>query len=307
MASSHILRRSALAYTVLGGSIFATYSLINRSHQTPASFNLNVAHNEGINSADDNSSKIEKLSIYDGPSMETKVIEIPPGILEASIRESRHAIRQNLQSVKNSLQTVVDRWIEVEKSVNSVVSKVKAPEERLIPSVLYVVVSGFAGSILVKNRSIISRFFVPPIFTVASAMYFIPKTTTNIYHAVTAQLPQETQQEIANVQLKAVEIAEDMKLRVEETVRKAKEMGSGMTNGRKQDSKDVAPIKSVYDDQPKMTTSEVVEKLENMYTTRGKPGIRDVIEEDRDGPKSIEGKEEKTKVEAEKRKEVGKN
>lgn len=55
-----------------------------------------------------------------------------------------------------------------------------APDEPLTPALLYVGVASLSGSILARNRFILTRVIVPPTFLLLSFKYFLPKTTQNI-------------------------------------------------------------------------------------------------------------------------------
>lgn len=55
-----------------------------------------------------------------------------------------------------------------------------APDEPLTPALLYVGVASLSGSILARNRSVLTRVILPPTFLFLSFKYFLPKTTQNI-------------------------------------------------------------------------------------------------------------------------------
>jgi MICOS complex subunit MIC26 len=55
-----------------------------------------------------------------------------------------------------------------------------APDEPLTPALLYVGVASLSGSILARNRSVFTRFLLPPTFLLLSFKYFLPKTTQNV-------------------------------------------------------------------------------------------------------------------------------
>ena len=54
------------------------------------------------------------------------------------------------------------------------------PEEPLTPGLLYVGVSALTGSILARNRSIFTRFVLPPTLLLLSFDHFLPKTYDNL-------------------------------------------------------------------------------------------------------------------------------
>jgi len=60
------------------------------------------------------------------------------------------------------------------------VKTILVPEEPLTPGLLYVGVSALTGSILARNRSIFTRFVLPPTLLLFSFDHFLPKTYHNI-------------------------------------------------------------------------------------------------------------------------------
>jgi MICOS complex subunit MIC26 len=60
------------------------------------------------------------------------------------------------------------------------VKSFKAPHESLTPGILYVGIAGLTGSILARNRFILTRLLLPPTFFVLAAHHFLPQTTHNI-------------------------------------------------------------------------------------------------------------------------------
>jgi organizing structure protein 2 len=50
----------------------------------------------------------------------------------------------------------------------------------MTPGLLYVGIATLTGSILARNRNILTRLLLPPIFLVASANHFLPKSTGNL-------------------------------------------------------------------------------------------------------------------------------
>lgn len=60
------------------------------------------------------------------------------------------------------------------------VKSIISPNESLTPGLLYVGVATLTGSILSRNRFILTRFLLPPLFLVVSANQFLPQTTHNL-------------------------------------------------------------------------------------------------------------------------------
>ncbi len=55
-----------------------------------------------------------------------------------------------------------------------------APEEPLTPGLLYVGVATLTGSVIARNRIILTRLILPPTLLVLSLNHFLPKTSHNI-------------------------------------------------------------------------------------------------------------------------------
>ncbi|KAJ3415854.1 hypothetical protein HDV05_003918 [Chytridiales sp. JEL 0842] len=122
----------------------------------------------------------KKLSIYDEPHEDYKVVDEPTQ-LELGLRKLRHSVTDSFASTRIQIESVVDKWIALEKETQRVVSRYAVPEEKLLPNGLYVALSGFAGSIAFKNRSIVMRGMAPPALALATFTYLYPKTSQNIY------------------------------------------------------------------------------------------------------------------------------
>jgi organizing structure protein 2 len=59
------------------------------------------------------------------------------------------------------------------------IKSIISPDEPLTPGALYVGVATLSGSIFARNRNLPTRLLLPPIFLMASAQHFLPKTTHN--------------------------------------------------------------------------------------------------------------------------------
>ncbi|KNE59199.1 hypothetical protein AMAG_03522 [Allomyces macrogynus ATCC 38327] len=231
-----------------------------------------------------------KLPIYDPPEPEFEVVHVPANAVELAVRETRYALRDAFAGTKDSLQSLVSGWISVENRFTDAVQSVKSPDERLMPASLYVVVAAFTGSFLVRNRNILIRAIAPPAFLIAASTYFLPYTTTNAYNLVFNNLPPEAQQSIET----AVQHTEMSVLMVRDRVTDLQQQARKMQQDFKTEARNAVPsaLKSFLPGGAagsdaavpvavRPSTEEVVAKVENMYSTRGKPGVKEVIEQDR--------------------------
>ncbi|KAL7750460.1 hypothetical protein RI367_004234 [Sorochytrium milnesiophthora] len=273
--SSAINRRAAVA-----GAASLTLLLLGASTNDrvrSAVLPLRRAHMEAAPSG--------KLPIYDEEVPAEHIVEVLPTRLEIGIRQTRALASQAYRSTTSSLQSVVNSWIGIERRVGNTIDNLKSEDERLLPAGLYVFVAAFAGSILVRNRAIPLRVLTPPLFFAAASTYFLPHTTTNVYNFAFHSLPPEAQQRIRAAQDRSEETLAQVRGRVREIEDKALEIKSGVSKSAESmvsSVTDVLQTKTTATSQ-KPTTAQVVDKVEAMYTTRGKPGVREVIEEDREG------------------------
>lgn len=82
--------------------------------------------------------------------------------------------------MRNSLTRVVS-LIRTGPSIQTDrVKSIISPNESLTPGLLYVGVATLTGSIISRNRFILTRFLLPPVFLIASANHFLPQTTRNL-------------------------------------------------------------------------------------------------------------------------------
>ncbi|EKM52910.1 uncharacterized protein PHACADRAFT_198966 [Phanerochaete carnosa HHB-10118-sp] len=121
----------------------------------------------------------EKLSIY--PHVEPDIVlQEVPSELEHQIGKAREAVTQTYSDAHTKVQGVVSRWIGVEHAVEQRLKSLVASEEPLTPGLLYVGVAALTGSVLARNRGIVSRIILPPALLLLSFNHFLPKTAHNV-------------------------------------------------------------------------------------------------------------------------------
>ncbi|KAI5835246.1 hypothetical protein K523DRAFT_368491 [Schizophyllum commune Tattone D] len=121
----------------------------------------------------------EKLPIYPQPPTTLELIDEPLP-LEKEIGIARRAATQTVRNIQAQAQGIVSKWIGIEKAVEHRVKALAAPDEAMTPALLYVGIATLTGSILTRNRSLLTRFVIPPAFLVGSMNYFLPHTSANI-------------------------------------------------------------------------------------------------------------------------------
>ncbi|KAH6877040.1 apolipo protein O-domain-containing protein [Coprinopsis sp. MPI-PUGE-AT-0042] len=147
-ASSSIPRRAAFAAATAGGVVFV---------EKPR----------------------EKLSIYSASETPVTLVEAPSPLTDQIAVYRRHVQRTYADS-HSYVQGWVSKWIEVEQAIENRVKSIISPREQLTPGLLYVGVATLTGSVLGRNRFILTRLALPPIFLVLSARHFLPETTANL-------------------------------------------------------------------------------------------------------------------------------
>ncbi|KAI9204849.1 apolipo protein O-domain-containing protein [Polychytrium aggregatum] len=128
------------------------------------------------------------LSIYDEPEARYEIVDEPTSI-ELSIREARFFVTDQFKTSRAAIQTGVDEWIQVERSVRNNLATFVHPDEKFLPGALYVTISTFAGSIIANKRSLGVRIAAPLALAAGSFVYWYPLTTRNIFAKGGIQLP----------------------------------------------------------------------------------------------------------------------
>ncbi|KAF9007090.1 apolipo protein O-domain-containing protein [Cyathus striatus] len=119
------------------------------------------------------------LSIYPKPDPEIILVETPSQ-LEKQIGVARVQTLQAVSEARAHVQGWIDRWIGIEHAVENRVKSIISPQESLTPGLLYVGIAALSGSIIARNRFLVTRLILPPTLLVLSANHFLPKTTTNL-------------------------------------------------------------------------------------------------------------------------------
>ncbi|KAJ3575205.1 hypothetical protein NP233_g1258 [Leucocoprinus birnbaumii] len=121
----------------------------------------------------------EKLSIYPSSTPDIVLVETP-STLETQIGVVRRQVCQTYQDGRDYVQGWVSKWIGIEHAVENRIKAIISPQESLTPGLLYVGVATLTGSILARNRVLLTRLILPPVFLVASAKHFLPRTSQNL-------------------------------------------------------------------------------------------------------------------------------
>ncbi|KZT05163.1 uncharacterized protein LAESUDRAFT_737684 [Laetiporus sulphureus 93-53] len=117
--------------------------------------------------------------MYPSPDAPVLLLEAPSE-LEKQIGVARRAVTASYLDARAQVQGVISRWIDVEQAVEHRVKSLIAPDEPLTPGVLYVGVATLTGSVLARNRMILTRLLLPPTLLLLSFRHFLPKTAHNV-------------------------------------------------------------------------------------------------------------------------------
>ncbi|EGS18701.1 uncharacterized protein CTHT_0053080 [Thermochaetoides thermophila DSM 1495] len=116
----------------------------------------------------------------------TIVVHRPPtptDRLAAQIRRARLFLYAQSCVVEDSVNDFMSRAFALEQSFTSTLASL-APSresgEKLMPGLIYVLVSGMAGSIVARNRGVLLRATTPLAFGLGAAYYVLPVTMQNV-------------------------------------------------------------------------------------------------------------------------------
>lgn len=99
------------------------------------------------------------------------------------IKHLRLALHSGAVSVEDAVDRTLQRAFAAERSVSQTLgSLAPSPQsgERLMPGLIYVLVSGLAGSIVSRNRGLVLRTATPLGFGVAAGWFVLPVTMSNV-------------------------------------------------------------------------------------------------------------------------------
>ncbi|KAI9639406.1 apolipo protein O-domain-containing protein [Dioszegia hungarica] len=207
----------------------------------------------------------DRLPIYADPEGSITLIETTHPI-SPYIAQARESTQSALAGASRYVEGGVSRWVGFERKVEREVKSVVPSDEPLIPGAIYVLIAGLTGSVLTRTRAFPIRWLAPPIFTIAAAPYFLPKTSANIrsylsrvedahmpelareHDRLNARVGSLWNQSVNTVSgageqakgwsKKAVQTVEDTTgLRVGESIRKAQEVAAGEVKKRVEEAK----------------------------------------------------------------------
>ncbi|PBK68256.1 hypothetical protein ARMSODRAFT_212607 [Armillaria solidipes] len=121
----------------------------------------------------------DKLPIYPISSPDIVLLDTP-STLERQIGTVRKTFTETYSDAYSQVQGVVSKWIGVEHAIESRVKALISPTESITPGILYVGIATLSGSIIARNRLLVTRLILPPTLLVLSMNHFLPQTTANV-------------------------------------------------------------------------------------------------------------------------------
>ncbi|KAF9946799.1 hypothetical protein BGZ70_003026 [Mortierella alpina] len=145
----------------------------------------------------------QKLPIYDEPEPEMMVKEEPTRLDEV-LRAARKETDRQILGMKYHMQMVTNKVVDLEKEAESSIKSVLVKEEEVMPAALYVIVAGFAGSIVASRRNILLRFLTPVAFSAMAFGYFFPASSNRLIAQanqsdLSKYIPQDLQKQIRDL------------------------------------------------------------------------------------------------------------
>ncbi|GAA95895.1 uncharacterized protein L969DRAFT_88737 [Mixia osmundae IAM 14324] len=125
-----------------------------------------------------------RKSIYDQPSGTIELEERPVTALQRNVGVARQHLQSFYAQTVQASNKTVDSLLSAENQLAKEAKAIRAPNEPLTPHLLYVGIAALTGSILTRNRNILLRLTIPPLFLFGSASYLLPATTQNLVNRV---------------------------------------------------------------------------------------------------------------------------
>lgn len=107
----------------------------------------------------------------------------PTDRLAAQIRRARLFLYAQSCAAEDAVNSTMARAFALEESFTSTIASLAPPRasgEKLMPGLVYVLVSGMAGSIVARNRGVLVRGAAPLAFGLAAAWTVLPVTMGNV-------------------------------------------------------------------------------------------------------------------------------
>lgn len=104
--------------------------------------------------------------------------------LEQNMSVARKWLIKQIDFGKEKVDSSVEKYLNVERSLSSTVAGLKSEKEDLLPGGIYILISALSGSILTRNRGFLLRGATPLVLGIGAFGYFLPQTFQNTRNLV---------------------------------------------------------------------------------------------------------------------------
>ncbi|AMD18631.1 HBL271Wp [Eremothecium sinecaudum] len=106
-------------------------------------------------------------------------VRSPTWLLE-SVSMMRSRVLSTVDSITGKLDDISSKYYKKERKITTAIANLHSdPREELVPGFWAVLVSGFAGKVLTRNRGLFMRATAPMILGIGAFSYFLPSTFKN--------------------------------------------------------------------------------------------------------------------------------
>ncbi|GAA6025398.1 hypothetical protein JCM11491_005605 [Sporobolomyces phaffii] len=120
-----------------------------------------------------------KLPLYEQQSVPVTLIpEKSP--FQDEVAQVRAVVHDATRGLRSSTADGRAAWLGWERKAEDSLQRIISPQDQLNPGAMYVAIATLGGSILGRNRNILARVALPPVFFLLSLNYFLPHTSSNL-------------------------------------------------------------------------------------------------------------------------------
>ncbi|KAI9291621.1 hypothetical protein K502DRAFT_344531 [Neoconidiobolus thromboides FSU 785] len=195
-----------------------------------------------------------KPSIYDDSVIELVYLEDKTSRLEHKIKEIRLETNEQIVGYKSFIQSYIDKIVHFEQKTEKFVHSLVPKNETLLPNSLYVGIATLYGSILARNRFFLLRLASPLAFGISFSYFLLPGTTQNIAD----RLVDFYKNNSTNLNFN--------------------EISSASSTTTEHSKSYTSPELDINNKNQNAPLEQTIQEVEAMYTTRGDPGVRPVLE-----------------------------
>ncbi|CAH6722212.1 MICOS subunit Mic26p [[Candida] jaroonii] len=141
----------------------------------------------------------EEIKPVEGQKIVNGVLVDSPQSVQSVFKSVRQSIYNVYSSSVDYVNSGYDKYHKTERSVTTTVSELHDKNEDLVPNGIYVIVGALSGTVMSRQRGILSKITFPVIMGLVSFKYFLPQTFNSTKNFVW-KLEKKTVPEIAHQQ-----------------------------------------------------------------------------------------------------------